>query len=94
VRRITESAVADDLFGPIGDVPDGSEAVIVCSCNVLTDQQIRGALHRGAPRTSQVYAGLGCSAQCGRCAHTIKRIMDEMRMAAAGPRTHAVSAST
>jgi bacterioferritin-associated ferredoxin len=26
---------------------------------------------------SEVYAGLGCSAQCGRCAHTIKRIMDE-----------------
>jgi len=24
-----------------------------------------------------VYAYIGCSAQCGRCAHTIKRIMDE-----------------
>ena len=29
------------------------------------------------PRMSEVYACLGCSAQCGRCAHTIKRIMDE-----------------
>jgi bacterioferritin-associated ferredoxin len=26
---------------------------------------------------SGVYASLGCSAQYGRCAHTIKRIMDE-----------------
>jgi bacterioferritin-associated ferredoxin len=26
---------------------------------------------------SEVYAGLGCTAQCGRCAHTIKRIMDD-----------------
>jgi hypothetical protein len=24
-----------------------------------------------------VYGCLGCSAQCGRCARTIKRIMDE-----------------
>ena len=27
--------------------------------------------------TSQVYGCLGCSAQCGRCARTIRRIMDE-----------------
>jgi bacterioferritin-associated ferredoxin len=26
---------------------------------------------------SEVYACLGCSDQCGRCAHTIKRITDE-----------------
>jgi len=31
-----------------------------------------------APRTAgQVYGCLGCSAQCGRCARTIRRIMDE-----------------
>ena len=30
------------------------------------------------PRTpGQVYGCLGCSAQCGRCARTIKKIMDE-----------------
>ena len=68
--------------------------MIVCSCNVLTDQQVRSALDRGAPRASKVYDGLGCRAQCGRCVHTIKRIMDEMRMVAAAPRTHAVSASS
>jgi len=78
----------------IGHVPDGSEPVIVCSCNVLTDQQVRSALDRGAPRLSQVYGGLGCRAQCGRCVHTIKHIIDEMRMVAAGPRTHAVLASS
>ena len=52
--------------------------MIVCSCNVLSEQQIRAALSQCAPRMSQVYGGLGCSAQCGRCARTIKRIMDEM----------------
>ena len=27
--------------------------------------------------TGQVYGCLGCSAQCGRCARTIREIMDE-----------------
>jgi bacterioferritin-associated ferredoxin len=31
-----------------------------------------------APRTTgQVYGCLGCSVRCGRCAQTIRRIMDE-----------------
>jgi bacterioferritin-associated ferredoxin len=54
--------------------------MIVCSCNVLTDKDVRTAcrLAEARPRTAgQVYGCLGCSAQCGRCARTIKRIMDE-----------------
>jgi len=53
--------------------------MIVCSCNVLSDQDVRAALDGGeAPRTTgQVYGCLGCSAQCGRCARTIRRIIDE-----------------
>ena len=53
--------------------------MIVCSCNVFSDHQVRSAVAKEArrPRMSEVYACLGCSAQCGRCAHTIKRIMDE-----------------
>jgi bacterioferritin-associated ferredoxin len=53
--------------------------MIVCSCNVLTDQDVRTALSAAQmPRTTgQVYGCLGCSAQCGRCARTIRRIMDE-----------------
>lgn len=61
--------------------------MIVCSCNVLTDHDVRGTLSNGeeAPRTTcQVYHCLGCSAQCGRCARTIRRIMDEA-LAAAEP---------
>ena len=58
--------------------------MIVCSCNVLSDHDVRTAL--GAvetPRTTgQVYGCLGCSAQCGRCARTIRRIMDEAIAAA------------
>lgn len=54
--------------------------MIVCSCNVLSDHDVRATLAtpEGAPRTTcQVYHCLGCSAQCGRCARTIRRIMDE-----------------
>ncbi|MGA7788173.1 MAG: (2Fe-2S)-binding protein [Xanthobacteraceae bacterium] len=54
--------------------------MIVCSCNVFTDQDVRATLSAGetAPRTTgQVYHCLGCSAQCGRCARTIRRIMNE-----------------
>ena len=52
--------------------------MIVCSCNVLSDKDVRSAVQAEAPRsTSQVYGCLGCSAQCGRCARTIKKIMDE-----------------
>jgi bacterioferritin-associated ferredoxin len=52
--------------------------MIVCSCNVLSDHDVRTVATAQAPRTTgQVYGCLGCSAQCGRCARTIRKIMDE-----------------
>ena len=58
--------------------------MIVCSCNVLTDQDVRTAVVAETPRTAgQVYGCLGCSAQCGRCARTIRRIMHEALAGAA-----------
>ena len=54
--------------------------MIVCSCNVFTDHDVRNAVSvaQMPPRTpGQIYGCLGCSAQCGRCARTIKKIMDE-----------------
>jgi bacterioferritin-associated ferredoxin len=54
--------------------------MIVCSCNVLTDHDVRNVVTQAKdfPRTAgQVYGCLGCSAECGRCARTIKKIMDE-----------------
>jgi len=59
--------------------------MIVCSCNVLSDRDVRTAVSGSEPpRTAgQVYGCLGCSPQCGRCARTIRRIMDEALGAAA-----------
>jgi bacterioferritin-associated ferredoxin len=54
--------------------------MIVCSCNVLTDHDVRRAVStaEGFPRNArEVYGCLGCSAECGRCARTIKSIIDE-----------------
>lgn len=54
--------------------------MIVCSCNVLSDHDVRNAVNAGGSVTrnaKQVYGCLGCSAECGRCARTIKAIIDE-----------------
>ena len=60
--------------------------MIVCSCNVFSDQQLRSALAKATQRLrmSQIYDCLGGSAQCGRCAHTIKRIMEQVANRAIG----------
>ena len=58
--------------------------MIVCSCNVLSDHDVRAAIGaEQTPRTTgQVYGCLGCSPQCGRCARTIRRIVDDAVTAA------------
>jgi bacterioferritin-associated ferredoxin len=57
--------------------------MIICSCNVLSDGDIRAAIEAEAvpPRTSisQIYRGLGHAPQCGRCASTIREIVNATR---------------
>jgi bacterioferritin-associated ferredoxin len=63
---------------PFTDGPAAS--MIVCSCNVLSDQDVRSAVESSQhlPRNAkQIYGCLGCSAECGRCARTIKTIIDD-----------------
>ena len=57
-----------------------SALMIVCSCNVLSDHDVRDAVTSATdlPRSAkQLYGCLGCSAECGRCARTINGIIDE-----------------
>jgi bacterioferritin-associated ferredoxin len=71
--------------------------MIVCSCNVLTDDDVRSAVNGAAARprrAGQVYGCLGCSAQCGRCARTIRRILDEATAHAAECNGHRVRKPT
>jgi bacterioferritin-associated ferredoxin len=54
--------------------------MIVCSCNFLSDDDVRNAVNGSddIPRhPKQIYGCLGCSAECGRCARTIKTILDD-----------------
>lgn len=54
--------------------------MIVCSCNVLSDHDVRNAVNASSdlPRSAkQIYDCLGRSVECGRCARTIKTIIDE-----------------
>ncbi len=54
--------------------------MIVCSCNVISDEDVRNVVNASDDRLRsprQVYGCLGCSAACGRCARTIKTILDE-----------------
>jgi bacterioferritin-associated ferredoxin len=53
--------------------------MIVCSCNLFTDADIRALLAKpNAPaRVREVYGALGCAAKCGGCAGSINRILNE-----------------
>ncbi len=55
--------------------------MIICSCNVLSDKQVRNALAgQNPPRTpAQVYRQLGCKPQCGSCVCSMRKIFDEAR---------------
>ena len=63
--------------------------MIICSCSVLSDKQVRDALDApNPPRTPcQVHRCLGCEPQCGRCVRSMREIIDRARMeTAAGTR--------
>jgi bacterioferritin-associated ferredoxin len=54
--------------------------MIICSCNFLTDREVRTMVTTAVrPPTTpgQVYKCLGCRPKCGRCARSISLIMDE-----------------
>ena len=55
-------------------------SMIVCSCNVLSDHEIRDVVTAAGSQSltaRQVYGCLGCRKQCGCCARAIKRILNE-----------------
>ncbi|MET4356327.1 bacterioferritin-associated ferredoxin [Bradyrhizobium sp. RT9b] len=56
--------------------------MIVCSCNVISDHDVHHAVNtadEALRNAKHIYDCLGCSAECGRCARTIKTIIDEAK---------------
>jgi bacterioferritin-associated ferredoxin len=73
------------LAGGVSVEQGGISRVIICSCNVLSDHQVRNLVAAPeAPRTAaQVFGGLGCDPECGRCTRTIRRVVaDAVQQAA------------
>jgi bacterioferritin-associated ferredoxin len=52
--------------------------MIICSCNVISDHQVRAAMGTAAPPRSlgEFFRQLGKVAPCGRCAPSVKLIME------------------
>jgi len=54
--------------------------MIICSCNVISDHDIRNVVGSASARpfsTAQVYDCLGCTVQCGQCSRSVKQILEE-----------------
>jgi bacterioferritin-associated ferredoxin len=56
--------------------------MIICSCNVFSDRDVRAVLNVPRVSMAQVYRYLGHEPQCGRCACSIREIMSERRQSA------------
>jgi bacterioferritin-associated ferredoxin len=49
----------------------------ICICKAETDRAIQEAVCKGACRMRDLKAGLGVSAQCGKCACHAKAVLEE-----------------
>jgi bacterioferritin-associated ferredoxin len=51
--------------------------VIVCSCNVIREDEIREAARKGSRTPEAAYATYDCELQCGCCLDYAQEIIDE-----------------
>ncbi len=54
--------------------------MIICSCNVISDHEIRdviGSAEVDLNSTAQVYDCLGCLVRCGLCSRSVRSILEE-----------------
>ncbi len=57
--------------------------MIICSCNVLRENDLRDAARHGAHSARQAYVALGCKVQCGLCWAFAHKLVREESQAAA-----------
>ena len=53
--------------------------MIVCSCNVIREEEIRAAARSGCRTPEAAYATLGCEPQCGCCLDYAQELIDAER---------------
>ena len=51
--------------------------MIVCSCNLIRDCDIRAAAKRGCRDAESAYRSMGCEFECGGCQDLAEQIIDE-----------------
>ena len=59
--------------------------MIVCSCNVIRDEEIRDAARKGSRTPDAADATMGCEPQCRCCLDYAQEIIDEERAATLPP---------
>ncbi len=50
--------------------------MFVCLCRVVTDHQVRDAIHRGARNIDEVGESCGAGTGCGACHEQIQEMID------------------
>jgi len=63
--------------------------LIVCSCNAVTDREIRRAVREGARSLRQVARACGAGSACGGCRPAVREILAELAPADPGAETAA-----
>ena len=53
--------------------------MIVCSCNRITEGEVRKAVREGATSPEAAYAARGCEVECGCCLDYAQEIIDAER---------------
>ena len=59
--------------------------MIVCSCNRITEMEVRDLARAGAATPEKAYACLGADVECGCCLDYAQEIIDQER---GGRRSH------
>jgi bacterioferritin-associated ferredoxin len=62
--------------------------VYVCLCNAISDKHVRACAGQGRCSVSDVYRARGCQAQCGKCAASIRAILQEVTPSPVGASTY------
>jgi bacterioferritin-associated ferredoxin len=65
--------------------------MIVCVCNVITEDELRERARNGARTPEQAYEALGHEPQCGSCLCYAQELIDEERRRLPRPKLRIVS---
>ncbi len=52
--------------------------MFVCLCNGITSQTVTKVVAEGASTTKEIAERCGAGADCGRCRHTLRAILNDM----------------